>query len=154
MVTTRSKKRNPERVTGEEEALSDAASEPPSKKPSANKFRGKARTKPKADDKNAPGVLAPAKRSRNHPSSEDEFVPDPQILEDDEQETDDALEDDALEDEGFKVISDYDTDVLDEGAADLPREDRGSLNKASQHAIYNNRSLNFVQKVETAFELL
>jgi hypothetical protein len=154
MVTTRSSKRNRERVTYEEEALSDAASEPPSKKPSTNKFRGKARTKLKADDQNTPGVPAPAKRSRNHPSSEDEFVPNSRILEDDEQETDDALEDNALEDEGFTVSSDYDTDVLDKRAADLSREGRGSLNKASQHAIYNNRSLGFVQKVETAFELL
>jgi hypothetical protein len=59
-----------------------------------------------------------------------------------------------LEDAGSKVSSDYDTDVLDERAADLSREGRGSLNKASQHAIYDNRSLGFVQKVETAFELL
>jgi hypothetical protein len=76
MVTTRSSKRNRERVTYEEETLSDAASEPPSKKPSTNKFRGKAHTKSKADGQNTPSVPAPAKRSRNHPSSEDEFVPD------------------------------------------------------------------------------
>jgi hypothetical protein len=154
MVTTRSSKRTRERVTYEEEALSDAASEPPLKKPSTNKFRGKAHTKSKAEGQATPGVPAPAKRPRNHPSSEDEFVPDTRILEDDVQETDDALEDDALEDEGPTVISDYGTDVLDERAADLSREGRGSLNKASQHAIYNNRSLGFVQKVETAFELL
>jgi hypothetical protein len=154
MITTRSSKRDRERVTYEEEALSDAASKPPSKKPSTNKFRGKAHTEYKAEGQNTPGVPAPAKCSRNHPSSEDEFVLHTRILEDDEQETDNALEDDALEDEGFKASSDYDTDVLDERAADLFREGRGSLNKGSQHAIYNNRSLGFVQKVETAFELL
>jgi hypothetical protein len=76
MVTTRSSKRNRERVTYEEETLSDAVSEPPSKKPSTNKFRGKAHTKSKADGQNTPSVPAPAKRSRNHPSSKDEFVPD------------------------------------------------------------------------------
>jgi hypothetical protein len=76
MVTTRSSKRNRERVTYEEEALSDATSEPPLKKLSTNKFRGKAYTKSKAEGQNTPGVPAPAKRSRNHPSFEDEFVPD------------------------------------------------------------------------------
>jgi hypothetical protein len=141
MVTTRSSKQDRERVIYEEEALSDAASEPPPKKPSTNKFRGKAGTKPKAEGQNTPGVPAPVKRSRNDPSFEDEFVPDTRILEDDEKETDDALED-----AGSKVSSDYDTDVLDERAADLSREGRGSLNKASQHAIYDNRSLGSVEK--------